>query len=342
MRRRGTVGHVSLDRPEAINALTTSMVRRIQKALDHWREDSRVTTILLDGRGDRGFCAGGDIRFVHENISENHSRILELWQAQYQLDVTVAEYCKPVVTVADGVTMGGGMGLACHASHRVVTRRSVLGMPEVGIGLAPDVGGLYLLARAPGETGTHAALTGARLTAADALGMGVADYVVPVDDLATLAGRLNDSDPSEVLARLHSPPEAGHPDVLGQRSWIDHCYAFDDYEPILVALRQHPDPRAQRSARALLDGSPTALAVALKALRRAATMRRVRECFVQDYRVSCRFLEHPDLAEGIRARLIDRDGRPRWTPEAIGGLDPVRLDRFFEPLDEELPLPELV
>jgi len=338
VRRRGTVGHVSLDRPEAINALTTSMVRRVQAALDAWRDDPRVLTILLDGRGERGFCAGGDIRFVHDSILGDSSRVLELWQAQYHLAVTVAEYSKPVVTVADGVTMGGGMGLACHASHRVVTRRSRLGMPEVGIGLAPDVGGLYLLAHAPGETGTHAALTGAGLNAADALGMRIADYVLPVDEVATLAERLQDSDPSEVLARLHAPAEAGHPDVLAQRSWVDECYAFEDCASILAALQEHRDPRAHVAARALLDGSPTALAVALKALRRAAAMHRVRECFVQDYRVSCRFLHHPDLAEGIRARLIDRDRRPRWAPADIGALDPIELDRFFEPLDEELAL----
>lgn len=340
IRRRGTVGHVSLDRPEAINALTIPMVQRVQGALDAWRDDTRVSTVLLDGRGERGFCAGGDIRFVYHSIVEDSSRVLKLWQVQYLLDVTVAEYPKPVVTVADGVTMGGGMGLACHASHRVVTKRSRLGMPEVGIGLAPDVGGLFLLARAPGETGTHAALTGAVMTAADALGMGIADYVVPVHEVANLTEWLLDGHPSEVLARLHRPSEAGALDVLAQRSWIDECYAFEDGDSILAALRRHRDPRAQVAARALLNGSPTALSVTLQALRRAAAMHRVRECFMQDYRVSCHFLSHPDLAEGIRARLIDRDQKPRWQPGDLGPGGLIDLERFFEPLDVELSLRE--
>lgn len=340
VRRCGTVGHVSLDRPEAINALTISMVLRVQDALDAWREDSRVCTVLIDGRGERGFCAGGDIRFVHDSLAEDSSRVLALWQAQYHLDVTVAEYPKPVVTVADGVTMGGGMGLASHASHRVVTGRSRLGMPEVGIGLTPDVGGLFLLARAPGESGTHAALTGAGLNAADALGMGLADYVVPVDQVATLADRLQSGAPTETLARLHQPSEAGPPQLLTQRSWIDECYVYEDCRTIVTALQQHADPRAQAAARALLEGSPTALSVTLRALRRAAAMQRVRECFLQDYRVSCRFLDHPDLAEGIRARMIDRDHEPRWAPADLEAVAPQDLDRFFEPLAEEVRLPE--
>jgi enoyl-CoA hydratase len=338
VRREGTVGHITLDRPEAINALRTSMVLRMQRAFDTWRDDRRVTTILIDGRGERGFCAGGDIRFVHRSILEDESLVHDLWQAQYRLDVTVAEYDKPVVTVADGVTMGGGVGLASHASHRVVTARSRLGMPEVGIGLAPDVGGLLLLSRAPGETGTHAALTGAVLNAADALGMGLADYVLPAHEVAGLASRLQDTGPTTLLAGLHAPAEAGPPDVLSQRAWIDECYSFDDPVSVLRALQSHADPRARAAAEVIISGSPTALAVTLEGLRRAARMARVRECFVQDYRVSCRFLDHPDLLEGIRARLVDRDQSPRWSPTDVAALDRATLERFFEPLADELVL----
>jgi enoyl-CoA hydratase len=338
VRRHGSVGHISLDRPEALNALSTSMVRRMQRAFDAWRDDPSVSTIVLDGRGERGFCAGGDIRFVHRSIVSDRSKVLELWQAQYRLDVTIAEYSKPVVTIADGITMGGGMGLASHASHRVVTGRSRLSMPEVGIGLAPDVGGLFLLSHAPGQTGTHAALSGAALNAADALGMGLADYVLPPHEVDQLVGRLQDTDTTTVLAEAHVPAEAGHVDVLGQRAWIDDCYCFDDPASILEAMQRHGDPRAHAAAEVLAAGSPTALAVTLAALRRAERMTRVRDCFVQDYRVSCRFLHHPDFLEGIRARLVDRDNSPRWSPPDVGILDAATLERFFEPLGEELVL----
>lgn len=338
VRRQGTVGRISLDRPEAINALNIPMVLAMQQALDAWREDPAVSVVLIDGRGERGFCAGGDIRFVHRSITEDRNLVLRLWQAQYRLDVCVAEYPKPVVTIADGVTMGGGMGLASHASHRVATRRSVFGMPEVGIGLAPDVGGLFLFSHAPGETGTHAALAGVTLNAADALCMGLADYVLRGEDIAGLVAGLQGSHPTPLLAALHSAEEAGAPAVLTQRTWIDECYADNDVASIVRALEQHADPRAQAAAEVLLAGSPTALAVTLEALRRAATMGRVRECFRQDYRVSSRFLEHPDLLEGIRARLVDKDQTPHWEPPDLGSLDLPGLQGFFEPLAEEVDL----
>lgn len=334
--RDAGIGRIRLRRPAAINALTLAMIRSIRATLDGWSADPAIGAIVLDGAGDRGFCAGGDIRFVHDHAGSAPERVRQLWAEEYTLDAVIASYPKPIVALADGITMGGGIGLASHASHRVVTERSSLAMPEVQIGLAPDVGGLWLLARAPGELGTHAALTGARVGPNDAVALGLADCVVPTKRVDALLRRLHDADPGSVLADAHDPAAAEPASLPAARTWIDECYAGDDPRAIIERLVHHPDPAATAAARAIRSAAPTSVAVTLAGLRRAAAMSDVAQCFVQDYRVSSHFLTHPDLVEGIRARVIDKDGMPRWSPASLADVPAAHVASFFDPVGPDL------
>lgn len=332
--REGRVGHLTLVRPEAINALNLTMVRALAATLARWRDDRRVELVLVDGIGRRGFCAGGDIKFVHANAAAHPERVRGFWREEYQLDALLASYPKPVVTVAHGISMGGGVGLASHASHRIVTHSVRLAMPETLIGLCPDVAGLHLLARAPGQLGTHVALTGTVFGSGDAVAMGFADAVVADERLDDLVDRLQRADPDVVLADLHSPDGAAEPVLLPQRPWVDACYRKDTALEILAALRSRPEPEAGRAAETLTRVSPTSATVTLEAIRRAAGLASVRDCLAQDFRISSRFLCHPDLVEGIRARVVDKDRSPRWSPGSLAEVTRSQVASFLAPFDD--------
>lgn len=326
-RREGRLGRITLNRPRALNALNLRMIRAIDAALTAWQQDDHVEVVVLDGASDRAFCAGGDIAVVREAARGDPCAARTLWREEYRLDAKLASYPRPVVAVMDGITMGGGIGLSAHTGIRVVTERSVLAMPEVAIGLAPDVGGAFLLARAPGQLGTHIALTGARLTAPDAIGCGLADHLVSTEELPRLFHELRTGEPTEVVRGFaqHGPPS----DLLRERWWIDYCYAGTSVEDIRRRLAAHPAPGAANALAALDSGAPTALKVTLRALHRAASMRRLEECLVQDYRLSCRFLHHSDLVEGIRAAIVDKDRVPRWQPARLADVADSEAEKFF-------------
>jgi enoyl-CoA hydratase len=327
--REGALGRLHLNRPRAINALTLPVILALRAALEEWRSDPQVSTVALTGEGERGFCAGGDIRFVWENAVAAPERVLELWREEYALDLTIATYPKPVVVLADGITMGGGIGLAGHASHRIVTPRSRLAMPEVRIGLAPDVAGLWLLARAPHELGTHLALTGASADAKCSLLIGWADAIVPVERLGQLLADLRDAHADDAVARHQTVVE---PTVVPE--WVPRCYSHDDARDVLAALRAEPNPAAGQASDELLAASPTAVAVTLAGLRAAAELT-VAQCLLQDYRLSSRFLATSDLPEGIRARIVDKNSVPRWSPADIAEVEPELVASFFEPAADE-------
>jgi enoyl-CoA hydratase/carnithine racemase len=336
-RIEGVAGRITLNRPAALNALDLGMIRAVRARLDAWRDDPRVSVVVLDGAGERAFCAGGDIVVVHRSAGGDHGVARELWRTEYQLDAAVARYPKPVVALLDGITMGGGLGIGGHVPVRVVTERSVLAMPEVAIGLAPDVGGLLLFARAPGQLGAHLALTAGRVGTDDAVYCGLADHVVTADRLPALCAdlaRLTGSGVGAVravVARHAVPPGPGS--LRADRPWIDECYAADSVAEVVARLRSRPERGAAAAVDAIGTASPTALAVTLRALRNAERMRDIEECLRQDYRVITRFLGHPDLREGIRAAVLDKDHAPRWQPAVAD------VDAFFAPLgDDELDL----
>ena len=329
IRTENHLGHITLNRPRQINALTLGMIHAVQGALADWADDPRVHVVLIDGSGDRGLCAGGDIRLLYEGIAGTAVAPAAFWADEYEMNSTLGHYPKPVVAYMSGLTLGGGVGISGHCSVRVVTETSQVGMPETAIGLSPDVGGLYLLSRAPGEVGTHAALTGARFGPADAIDAGLADHFVPRAELGALTEQLQSGVlPAFGGSPMPQPPPAQLP---AERSWIDDCYAGDDVALILQRLHSHAEPGARSAAAVLEQMSPTALKVTLQAVRRAKSLT-LDEVLDQDFRVGSRFLTHPDLAEGIRAMIIDKDRRPRWNPATLDQVSAENVEDFFAPL----------
>jgi len=320
------LGHITLNRPRQINALTLEMVHAVQAALASWVDDPSIAAVLIDGAGDRGLCAGGDIRVLYEGLAGLAPAPAQFWTDEYRMNSTLAHYPKPIVAYMTGITLGGGVGISGHCSVRIVTESSQVGMPETAIGLCPDVGGLYLLARSPGELGTHAALTGARFGPGDAIEAGLADHYVPAAGLAQLTEHLR---AGTIPADLGEQAPPGK--LAAERPWIDECYAGDDIEAILTALRARPEPTAGEAAQLLAGMSPTALKVTLRAIRLAAKLS-LDEVLDQDFRVGNRFLRHPDLREGIRARIIDKDKLPRWNPATLEEVTDADVTAFFEPL----------
>ncbi|MFJ7200288.1 MULTISPECIES: 3-hydroxyisobutyryl-CoA hydrolase [unclassified Streptomyces] len=251
----------------------------------------------------------------------------DFWCDEYRLNALIARCPKPYVALMDGIVMGGGVSFSAHGSVRIVTERSRIAMPETGIGFVPDVGGTYLLAPAPGELGTHLALTGAPVGAADALLCGLADHFVPASALPALARELAVDSVHAVTERHAAEPPAGR--LSAAREWIDSCYAAEE---IVVRLLASGVPAAKNAADTLLSKSPTAVKVTLAALRRARRLGPLERVLEQEYRVSCAALDSPDLVEGIRAQVVDKDRAPRWSPAALTDVTRADVDRFFAPL----------
>ncbi|WP_448256248.1 enoyl-CoA hydratase/isomerase family protein [Microbacterium aurum] len=323
-RTERAIGHLTLNRPRAINALDLDMIKQLSAALDRWERDPDVELVLLDGTGDRGLCAGGDVRGLREQIVSGHTDdVAVFFRAEYALNARIAEYPKPIVAIADGVTMGGGIGLAGHAAVRVVTERSRLAMPETRIGFTPDVGGSWLLAHAPGRIGEYLALTGETMDAADAIYAGFADALVPserLDDLRhALADRADPATPAELVLLLDETP--GPSRLRAARPWIDDAFAADTVTEIIARLRAHGEPAASDTADLLEQLAPTALTVTLAAVRRARELPDLRTVLAQEYGLVLWFAHtQPDLVEGIRAQLVDKTRDPRWQPAALADV----------------------
>ncbi|MBG6237471.1 enoyl-CoA hydratase [Mycetocola sp. CAN_C7] len=324
-----SVGRITLNRPDALNAITHDMIRGIRDTLAAWRTDSEVSLVLLDGAGDRGLSAGGDIRALHNNaITGRNDLSRHFWHDEYELCATIAEYPKPFVSIMDGITMGGGVGVSGHAGIRIVTERSRVAMPETRIGFSPDVGGTSLLAGAPGELGSYLALNAATMTGADAVACGFADYYVPSERLPhlyqALGERADPGSPAEVVLLFDETPP---PSALeARRDWIDRCYSAGTVSGILERLGAESNRDAAHAADELTRLSPLALTVALASVRAARTLGSLREVLDQEYRVSSWLAEQPDLAEGIRAQVIDKDRNPRWAPSTLAAVPPGVVD----------------
>jgi len=325
----GRAGFLTLNRPRAINALTHAMVRRVDEALTAWASDPEVTTVVIRGAGERGLCAGGDIRAIHDDARAGGSTSVDFWRDEYRLNARIARYPKPYVAFMDGIVMGGGVGVSGHGSVRVVTERSRIAMPETGIGFVPDVGGTWLLGRAPGELGTHLALTGAQTGAADAILTGLADHFVPAADLPALAAALTREPAAEAVARFARTAPPGELDR--QREWIDACYAADTVEEIVRRLTDSGIPEAKETATVLLGRSPTALKATLAAVRRARTLASLEAALAMEFRLSCAALRSHDLVEGIRAQVVDKDRDPRWNPPSLAEVTERDTERWFAP-----------
>jgi enoyl-CoA hydratase len=339
VRAERTLRRLTLNRPKALNALTLDMAATMTTFLRAWATDAQVGVVLVDGAGERGLCAGGDIRALYDAAKTGTSLPARFWAAEYRLNVLIARYPKPVVAVMDGVVMGGGVGLSAHAAHRLVTERSAVAMPEVGIGFFPDVGASYLLARAPGHAGTYLALTGARMNAADAIYCGFADAHVAAGRIEELPAALADCrtahDVRRSIERMSAPPPPGR--LQAARQWIDAAFGADAVETIVARLRAHDGDEARGALAAMDKASPTALKVTLRNVRAALSFARVEESFQQDYRIALACIAGHDFIEGIRATIVDKDRNPKWRPDTLEAVTADVVDRHFKPLgDREL------
>lgn len=321
IRVEGRLGRIMLNRPRQINALTLPMIDGIRAALAGWADDPAVDVVLIDGAGERGLCAGADIRALRQSILDGSDEAMTFLADEYVMNKALADYPKPIVADQRGITFGGGLGVSAHCSVRIVAEDSQLAMPETLIGLWPDVGILYLLGRSPGQLGVHAALIGARLDAGDAIRAGLADHFVPADARPALLDALR----AGVVPEFAGPPPAG---ALQQASWIDECYAFATAEEILSALLAHPDPAAQAAGQALAGMAPLSVKVTLRAVRAAASMT-LAQVLAQDLRFAAHFMARPDLPEGIRAQVVDKDRNPRWQPARLADVSDADVDAFF-------------
>jgi enoyl-CoA hydratase len=327
----GALRQLTLNRPQALNALTLDMAAAMTAQLRAWANDPAVGAVLIDGAGERALCAGGDIRALYDAAKSGDPLPQKFWATEYRLDVLIARYRKPVVAVMDGMVMGGGVGLSAHAAHRIVTERSVVAMPEVGIGFFPDVGAAFLLARSPGYTGTYMMLTGTRLGAADAITCGLADVYLPAARRGALPSALaacrTSDDVRNALAAMATEPSPGALSVA--RPWIDECFGADAVEIIVERLAAQRGDAARAALGAIRKMSPTSLKVALRNIRAALSFARVEQSFQQDYRIALACIAGHDFPEGIRAQIVDKDRNPRWRPDRLEDVGTDIVDRHF-------------
>ena len=335
--RRGAAGVITLNRPQALNAVTHDMVRALTRTLLAWRDDPAVTRVAITAAGERAFSAGGDIRALYDlGKAGRHDEALQFWRDEYPLNALIKDYPKPYVALIDGIVMGGGFGVSMHGSHRIAGDRFRFAMPEVGIGFFPDVGATFLLPRLPGEIGTFIALTGERLTADEAVACGVATHRVPSARIGDLLDALSADGPVDaVLAGFAGV--AGTAPVGTRRPTIDRLFAHERVEDIMAALDAEAAGGATDAGWAagitatIRTKSPTSLKIALRQMRLgprltfAAAMR-------TEFRIVSRIVHGHDFYEGVRAVIIDKDNAPRWRPADLAAVSEADIDRHFAPL----------
>ncbi|MFO0995163.1 MAG: enoyl-CoA hydratase/isomerase family protein [Alphaproteobacteria bacterium] len=339
--RAAGVGVVTLNRPQALNALTLAMVRGLDRQLAAWADDRSVRIVVIRGAGERAFCAGGDIRALYESgRSKTDTLTADFYREEYHLNRRIKRYPKPYVALMDGVTLGGGVGVSVHGSHRVVTERTLFAMPETGIGLFPDVGGTYFLPRCPGRIGTYLGLSGARLKAADCHYAGLATHAVPSARLDELVAALRhpglDTDAREIVDEVLSEfAEApGPPPLVAHREAIDRCFAAPNVEAIEAALGAEGGEWAQATLKAMAEKSPLCQKVTRLAIARGADLG-FEDCMVMEYRLVQRAMAAHDFYEGVRAAVIDKDRSPRWRPASLAKVSDAEVEAWFAPLGAE-------
>lgn len=336
------LGRITLDRPKALNSLSLDMVRELTSTLRQWRDDARVTAVLIESSSPKAFCAGGDIRFFYEVGSATPvggSALLEdFFTEEYALNHLIHFYPKPFIALMDGVVMGGGMGIAQSGPQsrlRVVTERTKMAMPEVNIGLFPDVGGSFFLSRAPGAIGTYLGLTGAVIGAADALYSGLADVFIPGSEIDSLRAALNSASDAkravrDLSARFSSQCDPSSGTLAEHRARIDRHFGAESLADIIASLSGDSHPFAQQAAAMMALRSPLMMAVTLAEIRRGAQMS-LADCLRMERSLVRRVFEHGEVLEGVRAMVIDKDSQPAWRPAAVSEVTPGMVDHFFTP-----------
>jgi enoyl-CoA hydratase len=334
VRREGSAGIIRLNRPKALNAVTLEMSLGIDAALDRFERDPAIALVLLEGAGERGLCAGGDIRGLYESSRTGGDLGKIFWRQEYIMNARIAKFPKPYVAFMDGLVMGGGVGLSAHARHRVVTEKTKLAMPEVGLGFFPDVGGTWLLSRSPGEIGTYFGLTGQTMNGPDAVYARFADAVVPSSKLSALREVLTKirlgtaSGEVQTLIDGYATGETAGP-VAAMQARIDGWFGHDRMEDIFAALQRDGSELAQSTLKTLNEKSPRGMVVSLKLLRLGRRSPSLEACLMREYRAALEVFRSDDFREGVRAAVIDKDRNPRWSPPRVEDVTPGMLAPYF-------------
>ena len=339
--RRGSAAIIRLNRPKALNSLTLPMVRVIAPALENFAADPAIASVIAMGEGERGFCAGGDIRLLHRSGKEGTDEAETFWREEFLLNHAISRYPKPYIVLMDGITMGGGVGLSAHGSHRVVTERTRLAMPETGIGYFPDVGATWLLPRTPGEAGTWMGLTGLTIKAADVIHAGFADHCVVSSTLPALVDAISALPAAASAAEIHAriktmAADAGESRLAANREIIDRAFSADTVEDILQALADEPGEFAAEAVGVIASRSPTSLKLTLRLLRAGRASANLAECLNRELGVCKGILYNHDFYEGVRAAVIDKDRNPKWSPASLSEVTAADIDRFFVPAQPPL------
>jgi len=328
----GSLGRIRLNRPKAINALTLPMIQHFQTALSAFETDPNVAAVLISGEGERGLCAGGDIRALYDHGRSGFGE--EFFAHEYRLNAHIASYKKPYIALMDGITMGGGVGISSHGAIRIVTERTRLAMPETGIGFFPDVGGTWLLAHAPGEIGTCLGLTGESFNGADAIYAGLADHYIESANIPALIEKLShlptQADIESVRSVVQSFSIEVTPPLAAHRTDIDTAFAFDTVEEIIAALDSAGTEFAKKTLSELARKSPTSMKVTLRLLRAGRKSGSLKECLQREYDASHAVLASDEFYEGVRAAVVDKDRNPKWNPATLQEVTPALVDSYFK------------
>jgi enoyl-CoA hydratase len=323
--RDGRIGRIVLNRPKALNALDIGMIRACTAALHDWQDDPHVHAVVIEGAGNRAFCAGGDIRAIRQFHLEKRPDLVEaFFSEEYALNYLIARYAKPYIALVDGICMGGGIGVSVHGAYRVATENAVFAMPETDIGFLPDIGATYFLPRLPGRLGFYLALTGARMAGADAVHAGFATQFTPREQLPALSRELAADGPA-VLARYAVPlPRFS---LAAHRATIDDAFGGSSMAAILHTLENASDEFSGDTASTLRSRSPSSLVWSLRLLQ-AGAERTLRECLDAELRATRTVTPHHEFIEGVRAQVVEKDRQPQWQPSRVEDVDPAEIDRL--------------
>lgn len=333
--QRGPVGLITLNRPKVLNALTYNMVKQLHPQLEQWAEDDAVSVVVIQAAGEKAFCAGGDIRALHDWGKAGSPEVINFYRDEYRLNRYIKRYPKPYVALMSGINMGGGVGVSVNGSHRVASERLTFAMPETGIGLFPDVGGTYFLPRCPGEVGMYLGLTGARLKVADAVYAGIADVFVPADRHDGLLARLVDGVAVDVAIAAESQTPGVAP-IAELQDQIDAAFNADSVNSILERLAADGSEWAVKTAETIRSKSPLSTRVAYGQIRAGAELD-FEDCMSLEFRLTNRFMAAPDFYEGVRAVVIDKDQAPKWRPTSLDAVTDKQVAGYFASLgDDEL------
>lgn len=328
--RTGRLGRICLNRPKALNSLTLEMVRSFAASLDEFGADPDIVAVLVTGAGDRGLCAGGDIRALYDLRDTDKDYYKVFWREEYQLNARIGSFPKVFVVIMDGVVMGGGVGISAHGNRRVVTERTRIAMPETGIGFIPDVGGTWLLTR-NGGAGIYMALSGAPVLAADAIHVGMADMVINSESLARLErslGSIREAGDVDAILQAYES-KAGEGVLETNKALLDQAMARGSVEEIIAALQSHGARFGVDAAAEIRRKSPTSLKVTHALLMRAVAADRLETCLTNEFRAACSLLDSHDLYEGIRAAIIDKDRTPHWSPATLEDVEKAAVTRIL-------------